>query len=163
MEKIYERVLELLGKSQDDPLFAKFINDLEENPHTLCKDNHGTTYLFRKSGLSLIFYEHSKCFATVFFHFGSEMANSGTVSRYSENLPAGIKFGDSRADVERKLGITPVFSKWIQGATAETQKNLWEEYEVEPLVFRFIFNGISNKLDSASVNYGPADIPPKFV
>ena len=79
------------------------------------------------------------------------MAKSGAVRQYAGNLPAGIEFGDSRTEVEQKLGCKPVSSRLIQGRTSELPKDLWEDYRFEPFDLRFIFTDSPAKLSSMSI------------
>jgi hypothetical protein len=86
------------------------------------------------------------------------MAEAGNATRYGGNLLCGISFGDTRENVEQKLGFKPISSKLVPGRTPQHPKDLWEQYELAPFELTFMFHAPSNTLSSFSINYGPADI-----
>ncbi len=156
MEDLYQRATSLLGKGQNDPAFTAFVEDLGEHPEIMTKSPNGCSYVFRKSGFQMTFYEHSNCFASIFFHFCSAPVQAGIVQNYQGTLVHGIAFGDSRTDVGNKLAMKPS-TKLVQGRTPDEPKDLWDEYEVGPLKLRFLFRGSVDSLGSLSVHYIPAD------
>lgn len=162
MDQIYERTLSLLGKGANDLSLEQLSADIHEQPEVLIKNDHATEYLFRNNGFQISYYEHSQCFASVFFHFGSALAESGQVSRYSGNLPSGIEFGDSQIVVQQKLGMKPANSKMLPGPNRDSSMDLWEEYRQGLFELRFIFRGSTEKLSSVSVHYAPSNLPAKL-
>lgn len=108
----YERVLELMGQTNDGPLFAQFVEDLGEEPYVLLDTVFTTEYDFAKSGLHLSFdksYNNSLDsplggFAFAIFSLAINPTSFKSRKSYSGNLPAGIVPNDSLEEVEKKLG-----------------------------------------------------------
>lgn len=157
MKNIYERVLELMGKTQDDRLFAQFLSDLGEDPVIYKKDEVSTEYMFEKSGFALSFMEVSRHssrrgFAHAFFYLRSPSRPT-----YDGKLPGGIKPDDDRDDVERKLGLKPISSKLVQNQ--EDSTSLWENYYLKPYKLCFIFQLPNYAISMLSVHYSPSKVP----
>lgn len=159
MTNLLEKIIAVLGKSPDDPLFGALSVQLAEDPEILCKTKHGCVYRFPNSGIEFNYYEHCQCLASVFFHHGSAMAESGQLERYTGDLPAEICWGDSTSEIRKKLGLAPSLSKRIKGRTPDAEKDLWEEYGVSPLLFRCIFRGNSDQLASMSIEHSACSLP----
>jgi hypothetical protein len=112
MDKAFERVLELFGKPNDDGLFAQFIDDLGEKPEIILQTDRVTEYDFGRFGLHLSYMLNSltdlsngSSFNYAIFSLGPDSKAFSSRRSYLGNLPYGIKRGDSRTDVAKKLGI----------------------------------------------------------
>lgn len=113
MEKAFERVLDLLGKPNNDGLFAQFIEYLGEKPEILLQTDRVTEYDFGRSGLHLSYQSNSlrdsslegSVFAFAIFSLRPDSKVLTSRRSYVGNLPYGIKRGDSRDEVAIKLGI----------------------------------------------------------
>lgn len=113
MDKAFERVLDLLGKPNDDGLFAQFVEDLGEKPEILLQTDLVTEYDFGRSGLHLSYQSNSlrdstlegSVFAFAIFSLGPDSKTLSSRRKYVGNLPFGIIRGDSRDEVGKKLGI----------------------------------------------------------
>jgi hypothetical protein len=151
MQDTYERVLELLGKCDDDPLFGQFVEDLGELPYILLKTKHATEYMFDKSGLHLSFREGPQSSPSSSVR-GFGQAIFSVRKGYNGNLPSDIEPDDSRDAVERKLDMKP--SKTMLGYTPG-DRDLWEEYDLKPFKLLFIFHASDQMLALFSVSYDP--------
>jgi len=148
MKNLYERVVEVLGKSHDDQVFVQLIKDLGEMPEIIAGASGSSEYLFDDLGLALQFMDRSNCFVAVFFHWASAAVRTEHVKPYAGNLAAGIEFGDSHEQVAVKLRTEPVRSRATTG-------ELHEEYELNPLELHCKFNS-AEELEHLSVWFTPA-------
>ena len=156
MENLFDRVFEFLGKPNAESAFDQFMQKLQEAPELLHESKYRREYLLKKSGTLISFSKTHGCFASAFFHSRGGIAEQSAERQpYVGKLIAGITFGDSRDEVERKLGTKPVSSNWIQGRTPEDPKNLYEIYELQPFQLRFVFRR-GQLLSSASVHHSGA-------
>lgn len=144
----YDRIIEVLGKSDDDAIFLQLIKDLGEMPEVIDCPPDSSQYLFSKSGLALQFMGRSKCFVAAFFHFASAAVRTGQVKPYTGNLALDINFGDSHEDVASKLGIEPVVSRTTTG-------EIHEEYALNSYELHCKFDS-AEKLQHLSVWFTPA-------
>lgn len=153
MEKqVYEKIAAVLGKELDDAVVLNLFEVLDDKPESVIDNEHMTSSFLRNSGLHLSFSKLDNFYCSVFFHYGSAMAESGNIAKYRGDLLAGIEFGDSRDQVEKKLGLKPVSSQYIPGCTADDSKDLWEEYDLDRHKLRFMFHAPEFKLGSMSVS-----------
>lgn len=113
MDNAFERVLDLLGKPNNDGLFAQFIEDFGEKPEILLQTDRVTEYDFGRSGLHLSYQSNSlrdsslegSGFAFAIFSLRPDSKVLTSRRSYVGNLPHDIKRGDSRDEVAEKLGI----------------------------------------------------------
>ena len=91
MENLFERIVDLLGKTPDHADSRQFVKELGEAPP------FERLYFFKRSGFSLFPEKH--VFTDVFFHL------NGTIDEpsYSGNLPGDITAGDDIDAVHKKL------------------------------------------------------------
>jgi hypothetical protein len=102
MEKLFERILNVIRKPEDESGFSTLIEDVGEKPEILT-NNFTTTYVFCNSGFVISFFKkNSKRSTMAYFHLNTAMVKAGTINRYSNDLTAGIQFGDEHSDVENK-------------------------------------------------------------
>lgn len=114
MDSAFERVLDLLGKPNNDGLFAQFTEDLGEKPEILLQTDRVTEYDFGRSGLHLSYQSNSlrgsslegAVFAFAIFSLRPDSKVLTSRRSYVGNLPYGIERGDSRDEVAKKLGIS---------------------------------------------------------
>lgn len=151
VEDLYDRAIEVLGTSPEDFMLAGLAQELEDEAVPISKNEHMSSFLLRKSGLQFLFDERDRYYAQVFIHFGSAMAESGTVTRYDGDLPYGIRFGDTRNDVKDKLGLKPIRSTLSPGRTSKDPKDKCDSYDMDPLEVTFIFKGATGRLSSISI------------
>ncbi|MCC7528437.1 MAG: hypothetical protein IT342_07945 [Candidatus Melainabacteria bacterium] len=152
MVKIESRtVLNVLGQSQDGEQFHALTDEIGEAPFLLCKNEYESVHLFRSQGLQFAFDETKQVFSSVFFHFGSAMAESGNVSKYNGDLPGGIEFGNSPTGVKELLEMEPISSNMSPGPSKDSPRDLWQEYSLDRYVIRCMFVGADGPLKSVSV------------
>lgn len=149
MKNCFERVTKLMGRAEADPVFTQFIQDLGERPEILLKTEKSTEYAFFRSGLQISFYEGPRCFGCAFFL--GKQAKHGKMSdvQYPGNLPAGISFDDTQADVRRKLAVEPI-------ACSAITDNKFDEFRLGDLLLRFFFSGSSDQIKLVGIRYIPA-------
>ena len=153
MTNIYEKILDILGKNKDDPSFINFVSELCEKPDIVIDDKQACVFLFRQSGIQLIYFYHCQCFASAYFRLGNK---NDRMQPYKGDLPFKIQFDDSVTDVEQKINIKPISSKLIRGCNSEEPKDHYVEYSLNLYVLNFIFGGSTQKLSSFSISYDPA-------
>jgi hypothetical protein len=139
MENVYRQVVELLGKSPDDPVYNEFVQALGDLPEIFRKTSTRTDYLFDSSGIGLTFFEVAKCFGNLYLARKSD-------SRLSRNFPGGIEFGDDRITVEQKLGV-----KLTQHGEICDQSDC----QIENLRLRFSFDKSTGELFIVFVEHVP--------
>lgn len=158
MDSCYERLIELLGKSPDDPRFDQFVQDIDETPQLLIDRKNVRQYSFRENGIFIRIDKLQNQIKSVSLHLLSAMVESGASNRYSGNLPAGITPNDKRSLVTKKLALQPR-SLNMQGRTPSDPKDNWDYYTVGPLELLFMFNGRSKKLHALSILYTIDNVP----
>jgi hypothetical protein len=145
MQNQFEQIIKLFGKSPDDPISRKFVEDLGESP-----SYQSGCYVFPKTGFMLFCYK--KKFVMACFHISRPASEGG----YKGNLPSGITSSDSREDVQRKLGVAPVESKLQpveQRAFCSVPEETEDWYIIHPLRLWFTFNPENDSLTSFTVRY----------
>lgn len=143
-ESLFNQILKVLGTSvQHDPEFESLSDKLDDVPEIILQNDFAIEYLFRKSGLQISSDAKGDFVSSVFFHYGSARAESGDIQKYSGDLLARISFGDSRACVKRKLGLTPV-------RTVSRNQEVQDHYFMEPVEIWFMF-GSTDGLKSVHI------------
>jgi len=158
MEDLYERLIDMLGKSESDTCFDRFVRDLGETPVLLIDRKSLRHYEFPGAGLSVSIDKEQDQIKSVFLHLSTAGVEAGRIARYGGNLPAGIVPNDARATVRKKLALTP-HSERIQGRTKDDPKDFWDNYYVGPLELTFIFDGGSKRMHALSVHYTIDTVP----
>lgn len=156
MQHCYERLVEILGQPCDSPLFANFLAECGDVPEILAMSMRGDTRMFKKMGISLVYFEHSKCFAMVSFHFETQLVLSGYMQKFSGPLFCGITQTDTRDEIETKLRCKPNSSLWVQGKTPSAPRDLWEVYEFANIEYTFIFVADTSQLSMMSLRWKAA-------
>jgi len=98
--KLYERLIELLGRAQDDPAVTTFTKELGESP-LLC----APIFHFPENGFHLIAFRGN--FRILTLNLRDIGLRSGIATPYAGDLPAGILAGDGRTEVRKKLHCEP--------------------------------------------------------
>lgn len=91
-------------------------------------------------------------FVMACFHINRLSPDGG----YRGNMPSGISWLDKREDVQRKLGVAPVQSKFQspdQRALSSVHEETEDWYSIHPLRLWFTFNPENNSLTSVTVRY----------
>jgi hypothetical protein len=104
MEKnIYELLISLLGKPENDMSFTEFLKRLGKRPDIVDDSKNGRTYSFPEEG---IFLRYDKV-QGMFELFAFEIAHipGSPTKPYSGPLPSGIERTDTPSSIESKLGI----------------------------------------------------------
>ena len=148
IESAYDRIIAVLGKDQDDPVFFELIKDLAEMPEIIARPYASSDYLFDRAGLTLHYMNEPKCFVAAFFHWGSADVRAGRVRRYSGDLVSELEFGETIREVEAKLDAKPARSRATEGETHN-------EYELGPYELHCKFDA-AERMEHLSVWYTPA-------
>ncbi len=149
MSGLWEILIELIGKSEEDPLFIALACELGK-PEITISGKRRRDFNFPLSGLSIGSYD--KMIETVFFHYGSASVECGEYQPYAGNLANDVKFGDAPSTVAIKLGMQPSSVQHIQGRTPEDPEDLWQFFKFGNVDATFSFDGCTNVLDSISLN-----------
>ena len=86
----------------------------------------------------------------------------GYSERYSGSLPAAISPEDSRQDVQRKLGVSPVASGYstLRSRAYPLREVSEDSYAIPPFELKFSFNAEDDKLNTFTVRYEDEHMPP---
>lgn len=157
MERSYERIIQLMGKKTDDPLFTTFVEDLGDLPVVFLDNSASTEYQFPNSGLELSFMKGPNCITYAFLHFCSPRSSPRTRwnQYYEGDLPAGVTAVDSLSDIRKKLGIEPIASNAADPEPANAV--LLEEYVLSTIKLRWHFSILQRRLSMLSLCYIPAN------
>jgi len=129
----FEQLLNLIGKPENDPAFKLFAAQLDDKPAI-----HGSICTFWNGGLMFLSQKRIIRFVAV----DVSQDDSGEVEEF---LPAGIRIGDNRREVQIKLGGKPIKSEeaeWVN------EKQLWDIYEMGPYTFTVILDADSQIIQS---------------
>jgi len=146
MENLYSRLLDLLGKRYNDPIFPKFVTDLGEKPdgcdwsNPILFNERDTSFTFYKSGSFSLRFKYGVAHHII-ANIDTPMTRSGEVKAF-DALPAGIVSTDSRLEIEEKLGREP-FSFSTEGR--------YDAYYLEPFLLTFNFE--NEKLSVLEVEF----------
>ncbi len=149
MPGLWETLIELIGKSEEDPLFVALTSELGK-PEISKSGKRGSSFNFPLSGLSICSYD--KIIESVYFHYGSASVQCGEYQPYAGNLTNGVKFGDAPSTVATKLGMQPSSSQRMQGRTKEDPEDLWQYFQFGNVDASFHFDGRTNLLRFVSLN-----------
>jgi hypothetical protein len=154
MNDVYERVLELMGKTANGRLYEKFVHDLGETPEVQLKKAQITEYTFPNAGFHLSCVDglaHAKGTGSSGFTAAYFSLDKG----YKGNLPKDIDVVDTPDDIERKLGVKAISPiRHANNAKAGTDF-LIQDYHLKPVRLSVIFRGSPLKLNMVAVNYCP--------
>lgn len=142
MECFANRILELLGYSERDNEFDKFVRDLEGSPVFKYQTSKLCVHLWYELGVAL-FSARTKFFSVQFYLQSSEF-NDVVVSPYRDLLPFGLGAEYGLNDVHQLLG-PPKLGVYVHGA------NRSEEYFLEPLNVVFCYSLVDDKLVQITV------------
>ena len=145
MEDLYERLTGLLGRPCDQATFQNLVNDLNEAPEARRVSVRRTEYLFKENGFQLV--SRNETFESVFLHFGTAPVESGSIKKYSGNLPAEVRFGDDISVVEAKLGVQFNPSRFFR----RNDEDRCEKCRFGQLEASFYFRGREQTLRSIGV------------
>lgn len=149
MENLFERIVDLLGKTPDHPDSRQFVRDLEEQPV------FAGAYNFMKSGFMLVHEKH--VFTAAIFHL-SEWEDHPN-SAYSGRLPGDVKANDDIEDVREKLNIAPRINVEID-SRAGSEEPHEEEYDLPQCTLRLSFDA-TNRLTSVVALRSPSIDAPR--
>jgi hypothetical protein len=144
-KNLCELVMELIGKRDDSPEFQNFLRVVGE-PSTVDKVGSMKSYSFYQLGLDFDYETVRQSFDSITFELDTAGIRSGEIQPYTHDLPVGIKLTDSCAEVERKLGVKPESSYWVEGCQSShcdaksRASDYWQHYQVPPYYFTFIFD-----------------------
>ena len=139
---IYELLLGLLRKPEDDPQLPKIVELLGEEPR-ISDLQHIRVYNFDKSGIEVHFFKRYKLFDAVIFYLDIPSIRDGYMQKYRGTFLAGITSADSRESVQSKLGFEPL--RWRQG------EDYLERYDFDDYRLEFIFDPTTEGMCLVSV------------
>lgn len=142
MKTIYERCVELIGKSDDDPLFLALVNDSAKLPQVMVKDAPlplSRCYVFTNLYLAVFAYFEEEAWiiraATMSSDGGA--LDSDLLSRLGGLYPFGILPQDDLETIRRKIGAVP--TKEFSRVMADVE--IWrEEYDLPSVHLDLHFN-----------------------
>jgi hypothetical protein len=124
----FDQLFNLMGKPENDPAFKLFAAQLDNKPSI-----QGPICTFWNGGL--MFFSQKRI-----IRFVAVDVSQNDSEDVEEFLPAGIRIGDNRREVQIKLGVKPVKSEetaWVN------EKHLWDFYEMGPYTFTVILDADS--------------------
>jgi len=158
MERLYERVIEVLGKPHDNDVFRRFLEDMGDREREVFETKTSCSYDYPHLCFFIHVDKRQDQIKSVSFHDPRTAIECGYGEQLAGMLPAGIEFGDERAVVSSKLKAKPVRSG--QCGTGQP-KDLEDVYDAHPLELCFYFSGKSNELTFLRVSYIVDVLPPE--
>lgn len=150
MQHCFNRIIELLGKSESDPTVAEFLSDAREIPRLIANRDHLSVRSFAKLGFTLT--SGKRGFTSACLHLAPRANVSDSVRSFSAELPFGIKCGDHRKDIELRIGHGPIRSQLVPGCTADSPQDYWDDYSLEQFNMRCMFYSDTQKLSAVSIS-----------
>ena|ERR1044072_4904690 len=120
---MYETIISILGKNLNDAEVTNFLSSIGDKPETLGVDI--TYYIYKKKGLSLVFDENLLLSSAQLYPQGVD-----GYDEYKGDLPPGITFHTSRAEVRAKYGI-PAASGGGEVLPILGMTRHWDRFELE--------------------------------
>lgn len=133
MSDKFEQLFNLMGKPENDPAFKLFAAQLDDQPLI-----QGPICTFWNGGL--MFFSQKRIIRFVAVDVSQDDSED-----IEDFLPAGIRVGDNRKEVQIKLGTKPVKTEeaeWIK------EKQVWDYYEMGPYTFTVILDANSEIIQS---------------
>lgn len=146
--ELSERLLQLLGKRDDDPELLEFLHEFRPYLHTYAYELL-KLYNFGALGFSLFFNGNAGSIERVSFHIFTSRVASGNCQPFKRLLPFSVPPESSRDEVQRILGIAPEASR-AEGSSEENPGNWHDVYCISPLTIDFIFGSPDGKLKFVS-------------
>jgi hypothetical protein len=150
VQYLYERLADLLGKPENDPVFDRLLDDLGSRPNLDHEDENMRFWQFSDLGFGMMFDKRRGCFSVLIVELATAAVEAGNVKQYSGNLPSGIVPSDRREEVQMKLRMEPTTSNLIAGLTP---KDRCDEYDIGDCRLSFTFNGLTEQLWMLTVSY----------
>jgi hypothetical protein len=155
VNNLADKILELLNRSESDPLFVEFQAELDLRSSPIFKYQEGDRrlawYSFTDLGVSM--YSTDERFFTSHFHIAPiELKNGAKTLPYANPLPFGIPQGSCRADVHRILGRPFQINNPCGSAKCEYKS---ESYVIESGHVVFWYSLAGEQLDELRVMYSP--------
>ncbi len=117
------------------------------------------TFDFDHLGFHLTYDVKREVFASISFGFNTAAIKAGSAKPFKGLLHAGIKPTDTRDLVEQRMGVKPYFvtdqelKKKVCGATSyDAGRNHWENYELPPYHFTYIFDAVDEGISLVDVD-----------
>jgi hypothetical protein len=148
MTDLYDHIIELLGKPEDDPLYSKLVRDLGE-PSIIEETPELRMFSFPNQGFVLASavlpdMSGARLFRNATFVFDTSRTPGGEWVPFAGKLPGGISCGDGPEDVHEK------FIK--AGAKQPTPDHSWG-YWLGPQLWVFGFDDKTQFLNMALVSF----------
>lgn len=149
MNDLYDHIIELLGKPEDDPLYSKLVQDLGE-PSITEQTPEIRMFSFAKEGFVLAsavlpdLMCGAKLFRNATFVFDTSKTEGGEWVPFTGRLPGGISGGDGPEIVHEKFTRA--------GAQQPTPDHSWG-YWLGPQLWVFGFDDKTQFLNMALVSF----------
>lgn len=131
----------MLGTNESDEFFENLVRLVEEAPQIDLDSTTWKEYFFNIAGFALSFWKTQNYFSEAYLHLDTPLVRSGTISRYTGNLPCGIMSHDIPAIVEAKLGQLPRATELREARVEDSVKKFWAIYDLDGLTVSFAFTG----------------------
>src|ERR1700679_2500481 len=103
LQRLYQRLTELLNEPDDGSLFRDFLRDVQQEPSINEFGPRSALYTFPELGITLkTVYGH--CFQITLW-IGNLSVQSKACKAYSGGFPCNVKSSDGRDTLRRKFGI----------------------------------------------------------
>jgi hypothetical protein len=100
------RLLQLIGKAEDDPQFQQFLAELKDQ-YEVKDTTERTKYFFRKLGFSLSYERSRQEIHLIQFHIRSKAVVRGSFLPFESSLPWGVCPDDSQSTIRVKMMVEP--------------------------------------------------------
>lgn len=144
MEKLYELILDILGKRDDSPEFIKLTS--LRKPSKIYDAEGSIIYEFSSLGFGMAYDQARTKFWMAGFEFGTKPVKDGTMLPFPENLHLGISNSDGPNEIERKLGVKAVSFRSLGGDSRYRGR-----YKLPPYTFECVFSSQTGPLQGMTI------------
>lgn len=150
MLKIYQRIVRLLGQSED--VLEQFVAELGEMPTDDHEAKYSRVVCFSNYGFRLCFDKPSRLCSCIEFHVHTTAVESGKMRSYPGDFPYAIAESDRRKQVEQKVGIRAIRSE-IPGGPRRKLGYHRDSYSLPEYRLSFLFDKRTGTMDRMGVNW----------
>jgi hypothetical protein len=151
MQKIYSRLIELLGRTDSDPKVSELISELNDSQMHDSESEGLRLLWFTSHGCIVEFWKPSRICMSLAFHLATAAVEAGNMKRYEGDFPFGITAKDSREQVEHQIGVIPKRSE-LPGSKDRPTKSYRDEYALPDMTLSFLFDSLTGEMHLLSVS-----------
>lgn len=146
---LFDRVLDLIGKSEETAEYAALLKDVGREPEITERPNGWSRMIYLPAvGLGLVSHliDDNRIFRGAFIWTAADEEGRETVSKLGGNLPASIRTSDGQAEVAQKLGQQPTASRSSTKVSPDGHPTVCDSYILSGSEVEFYFDTVSGAL-----------------